>query len=84
VGLFLSETRPTILPADMKKSKDKAKAKELEAENAEVVEVVEIKEEDLNIDSRTLWLKAQSALEMGHHAYAIKLCHAVLRESWIY
>jgi tetratricopeptide (TPR) repeat protein len=64
----------------MKKSKDKAKAKELEAENAEVVEVVEIKEEDLPPDSRALWLKAQSALEMGHHAYAIKLCHAVLEQ----
>ena len=81
VSLLISETSPTILPADMKKSKDKAKSKELEAEKSEVIEIVEIREEDLNINSRTLWLKAQSALEMGHHAYAIKLCHAVLQEN---
>ena len=56
VGLFIYEASLTILPADMKKSKDKAKAKELEAEKSDVIEIVEISEEDLNIDSRTLWL----------------------------
>ena len=81
VSLFISETSPAILPADMKKSKDKAKSKELDAEKSEVIEIVEITEADLPMDSRTLWLKSQSALEMGHHAYAIKLCHAVLQEN---
>jgi tetratricopeptide (TPR) repeat protein len=80
VSLFISETSPTILLADMKKSKDKSKGSEPNAENTELVEVVEIVEENLPPDSRSLWLKAQSALEMGHHPYAIKLCHAVLEQ----
>ncbi len=64
----------------MKKRKDKSNNDEHKEENQELVEVVEIVEENLPPDSRALWLKAQSALEMGHHAYAIKLCHAVLEE----
>ncbi len=64
----------------MKKSKDKSKNNSLEAGKSEFIEVVEIEEANLAPDSRTLWLKAQSALEMGHHAYAIKLCHAVLEQ----
>ncbi|MDG1358239.1 MAG: hypothetical protein P8P36_08605 [Akkermansiaceae bacterium] len=64
----------------MKKSKDKSKNNDLETGKLDFVEVVEIAEEKLTPDSRTLWLKAQSALEMGHHAYAIKLCHAVLEQ----
>ncbi len=64
----------------MKKSKDKSKNNSLEAGKSDFIEVVEIEEANLAPDSRTLWLKAQSALEMGHHAYAIKLCHAVLEQ----
>lgn len=64
----------------MKKRKDKSNNDKHKEENQELVEVVEIVEENLPPDSRALWLKAQSALEMGHHAYAIKLCHAVLEE----
>lgn len=62
------------------KDKDKDKSSELEAEASEKRAVREIVEADLPTDSRALWLKAQSAFELGHYAYAIKLCHAVLDE----
>lgn len=61
----------------MKKRTEKDKANS-GAESAETAQVAEITEGELLPDSRALWLKAQSAYELGHYAYAIKLCHAVL------
>jgi len=69
---------PSRLQRHMKKRTDKDNSTS-GAESAETVHIAEISEDELLPDSRSLWLKAQSAYELGHHAYAIKLCHAVLQ-----
>jgi len=65
-------------------SKDKTDTKELDKakgmEAFQDIHVDEISEAELPKHARELWLKAQSAFEMGHHMYAVKLCSAVLEE----
>ena len=58
-------------------SKDKTKETKAE-ESAGAKDIKEIDENALDQDSKALWYKAQSAYELGHYSYAVKLCHSVL------
>ena len=44
-------------------------------------ELTEVTEAQLPSNMKSLWLKAQSALELKNYTYAISLCHAVLKDS---
>lgn len=59
-------------------SEKKTDTKEQEKEG--IKDVVEVAEAVLTNNVRSLWLKAQSAYEMGHHMYSVKLCNAVLEQ----
>lgn len=59
-------------------SKDSTKTDTKADANQEIRDVVEVTESALNQDVKNLWLKAQSANELGHQGYAVKLCAAVL------
>ena len=66
-------------------SEEKTVTKEIEKaageqEKGGVQEVAEVLEGALPSNVKTLWLKGQSAFEMGHYKYAVKLCSAVLEE----
>lgn len=44
-------------------------------------ELKEVTEAELSANIKSLWLKAQSALELNNYSYAVSLCHAVLKDT---